>query len=81
MVLSYCLFQPLAKIYVMPFPIGIPAFIYGVCYVGYSMFAVRGDMRDGIAHEAHLGGALAGVLLTIFFEPQALAIFLHHFGM
>ena len=80
-VLSYCLFQPLAKIYIMPFPFGIPAFIYGVCYIGYSMFAVQGDARDGIAHEAHLGGAVAGLLITTLFHPGILGQFLGHFGM
>ena len=80
-VLSYCLFQPLAKIFIMPFPIGIPAFIYGICYIGYSSFQVRENVRDGTAHEAHLGGALAGLLLTVFFQPEALSVFLHHFGL
>lgn len=79
-VLSFCLFAPFAKIYLFLIPIGIPAFIYGICYVGYSMFQVRDGARDGIAHEAHLGGALAGLAITAFFEPGAIGSFLSHFG-
>ena len=78
--LSGCLFQPFSKIYIMPLPIGIPAFIYAVFYIGYSTFQVRDEARDGIAHEAHLGGALAGLLLTVMFQPEVLQTFLAHFG-
>jgi membrane associated rhomboid family serine protease len=78
--LSGCLFQPFSKIYIMPLPIGIPAFIYAVFYIGYSTFQVRDNVRDGIAHEAHLGGALAGVVLTLLFQPAVLQTFLAHFG-
>ena len=80
-VLSSCLFAPFNKIYVMMLPIGIPAFIYGLCYIGYSMFQVGSDVRDGTAHEAHLGGALAGLVLTVLFEPRVIGSFLAHFGV
>jgi membrane associated rhomboid family serine protease len=35
----------------------------------------------GIAHEAHLGGALGGLLLTILLKPEALSIFLGQVGL
>ena len=78
--LSYCLFEPFSRIFVMFVPIGIPAFIYAICYIGYSTFQVRENVRDGIAHEAHLGGSLAGVALTLLFRPDAIQTFLMHFG-
>ena len=65
----------------MMFPIGIPAFIYGICYIGYSSFQVHANVRDGTAHEAHLGGAIAGLLLTVLFEPGVIGQFLAHFGV
>jgi membrane associated rhomboid family serine protease len=80
-VLSSCLFAPFNKIYVMFVPIGIPAFIYGLCYIGYSMFQVQSGARDGTAHEAHLGGALAGLVLTVLFQPSVVGSFLAHFGV
>jgi len=78
--LSGCLFQPFSKIFIMPIPIGIPAFIYAVFYIGYSTFQVRDDVRDGIAHEAHLGGALAGIVFTLLFQPGVLQTFVAQFG-
>jgi membrane associated rhomboid family serine protease len=32
-----------------------------------------------IGHEAHLGGAVGGLLLTLLLRPEALGIFLSHF--
>jgi membrane associated rhomboid family serine protease len=80
-VLSACLFSPFSKLYIMFVPIGIPAFIYGICYIGYSMFQVQSNARDGTAHEAHLGGALAGLAITVMFQPYVVQSFLAHFGM
>ncbi|PSQ78794.1 MAG: rhomboid family intramembrane serine protease [Bacteroidetes bacterium QH_8_67_23] len=38
-------------------------------------------MTGGIAHEAHLGGALGGLLLTILLEPRAIGVFLQQIGL
>lgn len=78
-VLSFCLFDPLARIYVMMIPIAIPAFLYAVFYIAYSMYAMRDDLRGGVAHEAHLGGALTGLVITILLRPEALTMFMSHF--
>ena len=78
--LSACLFQPFNKIFIMPIPIGIPAIIYAIGYIGYSTFQVAEDTRDGTAHEAHLGGALAGIAFTLLFQPDVLHSFLAQFG-
>lgn len=77
---AFCLFEPLAKIYIFFIPIGIPAFIYAVGYIAYSMYAMEAGHRAGIAHEAHLGGAVAGLLLTLLLRPDALAIFMSNFS-
>ncbi len=79
-VFSFCLFQPFAMLYVF-FAIPMPAILFAVLYVVGSIYAMRregeeaGTMGGGIAHEAHLGGALGGLLLTILLEPRALPIF------
>jgi membrane associated rhomboid family serine protease len=39
----------------------------------------RPSRGGGIAHEAHLGGALAGILLTVLLEPRSVTIFLNSF--
>lgn len=81
---SFCLFEPLSKIYFVFLPVGIPAFIFAIFYVGFSVVAMkRGNDSAGggakIAHEAHLGGAIGGLILTLILEPQAISIFLSNF--
>lgn len=76
-VFAFCLFAPFTDIYVMFAPIGIPAWLYAIVFVAYSSVAAGGG--GNIAHEAHLGGAVGGVLLTILMEPGALAGFVSSF--
>jgi len=51
-------------------PIAIPAWIYGLAYVLYSIYGIR-SRRDNVGHESHLGGALIGMLLAITMYPSA----------
>ncbi|MBX2924576.1 MAG: rhomboid family intramembrane serine protease [Chitinophagaceae bacterium] len=53
------------------FFIPIPAWIYGIVFVLYSIYAIR-SRKENIGHEAHLGGALAGLIIAILMEPSAL---------
>jgi membrane associated rhomboid family serine protease len=77
-VFAFCLFAPFSEIYVMFVPIGVPAWLYAIVFVAYSSVAAGGG--DNIAHEAHLGGAVGGLVLTILMEPQALASFMDAIG-
>lgn len=77
-VFAFCLYNPFASIFIFFIPIGIPAILYAFIYVAYSMYAMRGP-GAGIAHEAHLGGAVGGVVLAFLMDPRALQIFLSHF--
>ena len=52
-------------------PIAIPAWIYGLAYVLYSIYGIR-SKRDNVGHESHLGGALIGMTLAIAMYPSAL---------
>ena len=77
-VFGYCLFFPLSKIYLLFIPVGIYAIVFAVLFAGYSYYASVRDSGSGIfgrlAHEAHLGGALGGFLLTLILEPSAARI-------
>ena len=68
-VLSYCLFYPLNPLYIMFIPIGIPAILYGVLFIIISA-RLMGREGNRIAHEGHLGGAIAGVVLTVAMRPE-----------
>jgi len=52
-------------------PLAIPAWIFGLAYVLYSIYGVR-SRRDNVGHESHLAGALIGMLLGIAMFPAAL---------
>jgi membrane associated rhomboid family serine protease len=77
-IFGFILFQPLAKLRFILFPVGIPAFIFAIGYVVISIYGMRTRMGR-VGHDAHLGGALAGVILTIVQFPRALQIFFSNF--
>lgn len=62
---------PQMKIGFFFIPVGIPAWIYGLAYVLYSIYGIR-SRRDNVGHESHLAGALVGMLLAIAIYPAAL---------
>lgn len=49
--------------------IPIPGIVYGIAYLYYSAKMAK-EGRDNIGHDAHFFGAIAGVLLTIAFNPS-----------
>ncbi len=81
-VFAFCVFFPLRNLYLF-FALPIPAIVFAFGYVFGSIYAMRSERRQGIvggiAHEAHVGGALAGVGLTILLEPRSVEIFLKSF--
>lgn len=55
----------------MLFPIPMQSWVFAIFYIGYSMYGMRA-FHDNIGHEAHLGGAMSGLLLTLLLLPQLL---------
>lgn len=70
---AYILFKPWSLILVFFIP--VPAIIFAVLYVGYSIWSAK---RTGqhINHSAHLWGAAYGVVVTILVNPKVLPHFL-----
>lgn len=52
-------------------PIYIPAWLFGLIYVLYTIYGVK-SKRDNIGHEAHLGGLVIGVLTALIIKPDAI---------
>ena len=71
---SFILFDPWSKLIIFPIPVPIPAILFAVIYVGYSIWM---DRRGGgnVNHSAHLWGAAYGVLFTLLLEPRVFAHF------
>ncbi len=52
-------------------PISFPGWLYGILFVIFSIYGIK-SKKYNIGHEAHLGGALVGMLVALIFEPAAL---------
>ncbi|SEB72225.1 Membrane associated serine protease, rhomboid family [Tenacibaculum sp. MAR_2009_124] len=52
-------------------PIGIPSWLFGLLYVGYTLYGIKSN-NDNIGHEAHLGGAILGMITAIALYPNAI---------
>jgi membrane associated rhomboid family serine protease len=66
---SAILLQPDMNLYLFFIPIPIPAYIFGIGYLLYSIYGMKAK-RDNIGHTAHFGGAIGGYLITLINEPQ-----------
>lgn len=62
---------PEIRIGLLFLPIGIPSWLFGLLYIGYSIYGIKAN-NDNIGHEAHLGGAFSGMLVAILLYPHAL---------
>lgn len=69
---GFILLEPWQTIYVYVIP--VPAIIFAVLYIGYSIYAER-QQADRINHSAHLAGAAYGILFTVMLEPRVIGHF------
>ncbi len=49
----------------------VPGWVYGIGYVLYSIYGIK-SRRDNIGHDAHLGGAMAGMFIGLMTAPAAI---------
>jgi membrane associated rhomboid family serine protease len=61
---------PKQSILILPIPVPIPAPLFAVLYLAYSWYSAR-HARGRINHDAHVGGALAGLLFVLITDPAA----------
>lgn len=61
---SAILVDPMMKIYGF-----IPAFIFGIVYLLYSIYGMKNRVGN-IGHDAHFGGAVGGYVITLIFKPS-----------
>jgi membrane associated rhomboid family serine protease len=77
-IFSYIMYDPLASLGILFIPIPIPAWIFGLLYLVYCHFASK-HARDNVNHDAHLFGALSGILITIALNPHIVHNFITKF--
>lgn len=61
--------NPGMNLYMFFIPVPIPAYIFGVGYLLYSIFGMK-KRWGNIGHSAHIGGAIGGYVLSMVFYPS-----------
>ena len=70
-VFSSILLYPDMKLMMFPIPLEMPAYIFGIGYLLYSIYGMKTQLGN-VGHAAHLGGAIGGYVLTILFFPSVI---------
>lgn len=65
------LLRPDMSLYMFFIPIPIPAYIFGIGYLLYSIYGMKNRIGN-IGHDAHFGGAVGGYLITLILMPSLL---------
>lgn len=71
-IFSYIILDPTGKLSFILIPIDFPAWALGIAFVIISIFGIK-SQSDNIGHDAHLGGAVVGALMTIAMYPSVLS--------
>lgn len=66
--LSFGMTFPNERIFIFPIPIPIKAKWFVVGYAALELFSSISSSMDGVAHVAHLGGMLFGLLLILYWR-------------
>lgn len=67
---AFIVYFPTQTLFIIPIPVPIPAPLFAIGYVAYSWYSAR-HPRGRINHDAHLGGALAGLAFVLVTDPGA----------
>lgn len=80
-VFSFIMFAPRTKLSLLFIPVEFEAWIFGAIYLVYSFYMTfrPNPGNDRINHDAHLWGAISGVLMTLVMKPQVASDFLSQF--
>ncbi len=77
---SGMLYFPQAKVMLLFLPIPLPWPVFALLFIGASMYGARRKW-DNVAHDVHLYGAAAGLLLTIAVDPSSVQTFIQAIGL
>ena len=69
---AYIVYFPTTTLIIFPIPVPIPAFLFAIGYVGYSYWASTQN-TGRINHDAHLCGAISGLIFVAATDPGAFA--------
>jgi membrane associated rhomboid family serine protease len=70
-IFAYILLFPGSNIRMFYLPFGIPAWLYAIGFIIYSFWGMKENNRGNVGHDAHLGGAILGLLIAAGLHPEA----------
>jgi membrane associated rhomboid family serine protease len=73
---AFILIAPTAELSIMFLPIPIPAYLFGAIYLAYEIYSDR-NRRTAIAHDAHIAGAVFGILFILITNIE---LVIHNFN-
>ncbi|WP_353778476.1 rhomboid family intramembrane serine protease [Winogradskyella sp. 3972H.M.0a.05] len=65
---SAILLRPDMNLYMFFIPVPIPAYIFGIGYLLFSIYGMKNKLGN-IGHDAHFGGAVGGYIVTLMLAP------------
>ena len=68
---SALLLYPEIELMLFLIPIPIPGYLFGIVYILYTLYGMK-TQNDNIGHTAHFGGAVGGIVITLFLMPNVI---------
>ena len=68
---SALLLYPNIELMLFFIPIPIPGYLFGISYILYTLYGMK-SQSDTIGHSAHFGGAVGGILITLFYLHEVI---------
>ncbi len=68
---SSILIYPEMELFIFFIPIPIPGYIFVIGYMVYTIYGIK-SQSDSIGHVTHFGGAVSGILISLFIMPKLL---------
>lgn len=68
---SSILLFPDSSISILFLPVAMPSWLFGILFIAVSVWGIRTGLGN-IGHEAHLGGAISGILISVLLKPRLL---------
>ena len=68
---SALLLYPEIELMLFLIPIPIPGYLFGIVYLLYTLYGIK-TQNDNIGHTAHFGGAIGGIVITLFLIPNVI---------